>query len=116
MRKFLVVLLSLSLLGAMPLQAWAQSCAMHCAFAQGEMQQMHGQQHDGAAHQPQAPEQKDTCAHAALCQVAQSVQFSVIPATLGDMVFAGGVLPPDAIVKPLVGRHPPPLDRPPILS
>ncbi|TAK90243.1 MAG: hypothetical protein EPO06_09675 [Burkholderiaceae bacterium] len=115
MRKILVVLLSLSLLGAMPLQAWAQSCALRCALAQGGMQQMDDQR-DGAVHQPQAPEQKGSCAHAALCQVAQSVQFSVIPATLGDMVFAGGVLPPEASVQALIGRHPPPLDRPPILS
>ncbi len=110
MRKSLALLLLTLFVGILPLQAYAQTCAMHCALMQADMDHAAG---DSASHNDESP-----CAQSTICQLAQCLQFSVIPAigTNAEAVVTGTFSPPHFVAEHLPNRKLSPLDRPPILS
>jgi hypothetical protein len=127
MRKSIALLLLTMFACILPLQAYAQTCAMHCAFGQmqtDEMQEMsmqHGQQmpDHAPAHVPdQAPDREldhdVPCTQSTMCQLAQGVQFSVLPVVTTTVILVAASSPSATVIKPLLSRDLLPLDRPPI--
>jgi len=124
MRKPLAYFLLLVFIGTMPLQAYAQACALHCAMMAADMQQessaastMHGtpDAHDHAA-MHHAPDEDKPCVQTLMCQLTQGVQLLMLPERSAGIGCIDSSSPPQADIKPLLSRYPPPLDRPPIFS
>lgn len=101
MRKVLTAFLLLMFVCALPLQAYAQGCAAHCASMQTD-----------------APAESDgsPCTQVGTCELATCIQLSVLPSSVTGTVSAGSFSLTASIEKFFPDRALSPLDRPPISS
>ncbi|HKQ30517.1 MAG TPA: hypothetical protein VJS66_04455 [Burkholderiales bacterium] len=104
MRRSITRFLLLAFVCALPLQAYAQACALHCALMQ-----------TGATDKGTLPQSDDAppCAQSGLCELAAAA--FVLPLELtADVVFVSST--PSTAVESVPDRTPAPPDRPPIFS
>src|SRR4051812_1174475 len=111
MRKSLTAILLLLFVCAMPLQAYAQGCAAHCALMQMDADDM-----SPASDVPGKMKSNTPCAQMVTCQLADCTQLSMLPQSFTGSAVVDNVTPSGAPEKIVPDRALSPLDRPPIFS
>jgi hypothetical protein len=108
MRRSLTRFMLLMFVCALPLQAYAQACEMHCALMKADA---------GMTDMENAPQKSDDnapCAQTGLCKLASNTQLVLSTALIADVVSVSS--PPITAIEPVADRVLSPLDRPPISS
>jgi hypothetical protein len=106
MRKRLSILLLMSFLCTVTLQAYAQGSAVHCALMQSDMAAMSTAADDVGNH--------PSCADMQQCQLGTCMQWSILLPISIHVPASGTLSPPLSAMALVPERALPPLHRPPI--